>query len=122
MGDLERDTRLVGEKGRYTATLSRDWEIWGPNGGYLAAIALRAAGAEAAIQRPASFTGHFFVGVRPLLGQPITALGMDLGCGCGGFGSIDRVVRFGRRLGVNGDGGCFGGLDQRGQRCLERRC
>jgi acyl-CoA thioesterase-2 len=59
MGDFEQDTRLVGENGRYTATLSRDWEIWGPNGGYLASIALRAAGAEAAIQRPACFAGQF---------------------------------------------------------------
>jgi hypothetical protein len=46
MGDLERDTRLAGGEGRYTATLSRDWEIWGPNGGYLASLALRAAGAQ----------------------------------------------------------------------------
>jgi acyl-CoA thioesterase len=62
MGDLEKDTRLTpvpGREGRYTAELSRDWEIWGPNGGYLAVLALRAAGAEAAIPRPASFAGHF---------------------------------------------------------------
>jgi acyl-CoA thioesterase-2 len=59
MGDLERDTRLAGGEGRYTATLSRDWEIWGPNGGYLATLALRAAGAEARIRRPASFAAQF---------------------------------------------------------------
>jgi acyl-CoA thioesterase-2 len=59
MGDFEVDTRLEGGAGRYTASLSPDWEIWGPNGGYLAAIALRAAGREAGIQRPASFSGHF---------------------------------------------------------------
>jgi acyl-CoA thioesterase len=59
VGDLERDTRLAGADGRYTAELSRDWEIWGPNGGYLAAIALRAAGAVATIRRPASYAGQF---------------------------------------------------------------
>ncbi len=60
MGDLEVDTRLedLGE-GRFRATFSRDWEIWGPNGGYVAAIAMRAAGQVAKVQRPAAFAGHF---------------------------------------------------------------
>lgn len=57
--DLEHDTRLTGAEGRYTLTLSRDWEVWGPNGGYMAAIALRAAGMEARIKRPASISCHF---------------------------------------------------------------
>ena len=65
MGDFERDTHVepVGAGGeltsRYQATLSKDWEIWGPNGGYLASVALRAAGREAQIQRPVAFAGHF---------------------------------------------------------------
>ncbi len=57
--DLEHATRVDGHDGRYVAQLSEDWEIWGPNGGYLAAIALRAAGMVAQIQRPASFYCHF---------------------------------------------------------------
>jgi acyl-CoA thioesterase-2 len=64
MGDFEQDTRVEGVAGRYRATLSEDWRIWGPNGGYLAAIALRAVGREAAIQRPASFHGHFLAVAR----------------------------------------------------------
>ena len=36
--DLEQATRVEGEDGRYVAQLSDAWEIWGPNGGYLAAI------------------------------------------------------------------------------------
>ena len=59
MGDFEVDTRVQGADGRYHATLSEDWRVWGPNGGYVAAIALRAAGMEARIKRPASFSGHY---------------------------------------------------------------
>ena len=54
MGDLGTDTAVEGRDGRYTARLSRDWEIWGPNGGYVASIALRAAGAHSRFDRPAS--------------------------------------------------------------------
>lgn len=62
MGDLSEDTAIQGGDGRYGGRLSRDWEIWGPNGGYLAAFALRAAGAHCGRARPASLVGHF-VGV-----------------------------------------------------------
>jgi acyl-CoA thioesterase len=57
--DLELATRLHSEDGRYGAVLSDQWEIWGPNGGYLAAIALRAAGERAEIRQPRSFYCHF---------------------------------------------------------------
>ena len=57
--DLDHATRVTPENGGYVACLSKDWEIWGPNGGYLATIALRAAGAVAQIKRPASFYCHF---------------------------------------------------------------
>jgi acyl-CoA thioesterase II len=59
MGDFAADTRVDGSEGTYTATLSRDWEIWGPNGGYLAAIALRAAGAGTPLRRPATLACQF---------------------------------------------------------------
>jgi acyl-CoA thioesterase-2 len=59
MGDFEIDTAIEGKAGRYRAVLSEDWDIWGPNGGYLATIALRAAGREAQVQRPSSFSAHF---------------------------------------------------------------
>jgi acyl-CoA thioesterase-2 len=62
MGDFERDTRLTPAPdgdGRYRIALSEDWRIWGPNGGYLASIALRAVGLEAKVPRPASFHAHF---------------------------------------------------------------
>jgi acyl-CoA thioesterase II len=56
---LDEATRLEGDDGRYSIPLSDAWEIWGPSGGYLAAIALRAAGRCAEIPRPASFYCHF---------------------------------------------------------------
>jgi acyl-CoA thioesterase II len=57
--DLGEATCVVGSNGRFSTTLSDQWEIWGPNGGYLAAIALRAAGEMAQIRRPRSFYCHF---------------------------------------------------------------
>ncbi|MDX2170177.1 MAG: thioesterase family protein [Deltaproteobacteria bacterium] len=59
MGDFGEQTAVEGGDGRFTARLSPDWEIWGPNGGYVAAIALRAAGAGTPLRRPASFSAHF---------------------------------------------------------------
>jgi acyl-CoA thioesterase-2 len=56
---LDQATRLAGDGGSYSIELSREWEIWGPNGGYLAALALRAAGLQAEIAQPASFYCHF---------------------------------------------------------------
>jgi acyl-CoA thioesterase II len=57
--DLEQATRVQTANGGHVARLSKEWEIWGPNGGYLAAIALRAAGTVAEIRKPASFYCHF---------------------------------------------------------------
>ena len=60
VGDLASDTAVepCGE-GRYQATLSGDWEIWGPMGGYVAACALRAAGASSEHPRPVAFSCHY---------------------------------------------------------------
>lgn len=62
MADFVADTRVVldpddPDLGR--AELSPEWAVWGPNGGYLAAIALRAALARSRLSRPASFHCHF---------------------------------------------------------------
>ena len=45
--------------GHYVASLSPAWAVWGPNGGYVAALALRAAQAASRLARPASFQAHF---------------------------------------------------------------
>ena len=60
MGDIEVQTAVepLGD-GRFTATVHADWEIWGPCGGYVAALAVRAAGAESPFARPASFFCHY---------------------------------------------------------------
>jgi acyl-CoA thioesterase-2 len=59
VGDFGIDTRVEGAQGKYTAKLSEDWRIWGPNGGYVATVALRAVGMEAAIKRPTSIHVHY---------------------------------------------------------------
>ena len=64
MGNLDHDTHVEGSDGRYRATLSPEWDVWGPNGGYLAVIALRAAGAEAHVRRPAAFAAHYLAVAR----------------------------------------------------------
>jgi acyl-CoA thioesterase len=61
--DLDTATALTGEEGALTATLTDDWQLWGPSGGYTAAIALRAAGRISQLARPTSFFCHF---VRPM--------------------------------------------------------
>ena len=60
MGDLAAQTAVedLGD-GRYRGTLSQDWEIWGPMGGYVAAVALRAAGAATSHPHPAAFSCHY---------------------------------------------------------------
>ncbi|MCX5064933.1 thioesterase family protein [Micromonospora lupini] len=50
--------------GQYRAHLSEDWSVWGPNGGYLAAIALRAAGEEAGTMLPVSLSCQFLAPPR----------------------------------------------------------
>ena len=64
MGNLADDTAVSGDEGHFTADLSRDWEIWGPNGGYVASVALRAAAAHSHFVRPASFHCHFLSSAR----------------------------------------------------------
>ena len=59
MGSLDLDTKLAGSDGRYRVSISPDWAIWGPNGGYMAALALRAAATASRFRRPASFACHF---------------------------------------------------------------
>jgi acyl-CoA thioesterase II len=60
MGKLHEDTRLERRDGKLVAVLSRDWEIWGPNGGYVASIALRAGGMIApAGHRPATISVQY---------------------------------------------------------------
>jgi len=61
MGDLAADTKVEGADGRYSAVLSEDWRIWGPNGGYVSSVALRAAGVATSVvaARPASIAVHF---------------------------------------------------------------
>lgn len=59
MGNLQVDIAIEGGDGEWKAKLSPDWEIWGPNGGYLASIALRAAGAHSGLPRPASLVCHY---------------------------------------------------------------
>ena len=60
VGDLDRDTRITETgDGQFTAILSPEWEIWGPMGGYVAACALRAAGAVSADRQPAAFSCHY---------------------------------------------------------------
>ena len=60
VADFLRDTQVESSApGRYRASLSPEWAVWGPNGGYVAAIALRAAMAASRLPRPASLHCHF---------------------------------------------------------------
>jgi acyl-CoA thioesterase-2 len=57
--DLDEATRVTGGSGRYRGAIDPDWFIWGPNGGYLSGLALRAAVAESRFRRVASYSCVF---------------------------------------------------------------
>jgi acyl-CoA thioesterase-2 len=60
MANLAADTTVEQvDEHRYRAPLNKEWEIWGPMGGYIASYALRAIAQEAALPRPASFSCHY---------------------------------------------------------------
>ncbi|MFD0689949.1 thioesterase family protein [Actinomadura fibrosa] len=65
MADLAGDTQVTGGPGTWSAKVSGEWDLWGPNGGYLATIALRAAGEHAPGLRPASLECHFLRSPAP---------------------------------------------------------
>jgi len=54
----DSETARAGARRCYTGTLSPDWAIWGPNGGYVASLALRAAGLATGRARPVSIVAH----------------------------------------------------------------
>jgi acyl-CoA thioesterase len=60
MSTLEQTTAVlpIGD-GRYRGDISEEWKMWVPVGGYLASIALRAAGAHSSLARPASLSCHY---------------------------------------------------------------
>ena len=58
-GNFEHDTAVEGADGRYRATLSDAWALWGPAGGYVSAVALRAAGAQSRFRKPVSYSCNY---------------------------------------------------------------
>lgn len=52
-------TSVEREGDRYVAAIDPEWFIWGPFGGYLAALAMRAMGAHSAQRRPATFSCQY---------------------------------------------------------------
>lgn len=60
LDDFEQATRLTPlDEGRWSADLPEAWGLWSPAGGYITALALRAAGEASTLPRPASMTCHF---------------------------------------------------------------
>lgn len=101
MGDLGTDTAVEATgDGTFRAELSRDWEIWGPMGGYVASVALRAAGRASPFDRPASLACHYLgvadfgpvdLAVRPLRSAR-TACSTAVSMTQGGKPIIEAVV------------------------------
>ncbi|MBW3667578.1 MAG: thioesterase family protein [Actinobacteria bacterium] len=53
MGHFGDDTAIIQtDEHRFQARLTDEWSIWGPHGGFLATLALRAAGAVTRLDRP----------------------------------------------------------------------
>jgi acyl-CoA thioesterase II len=69
MAGFVRATSVVADGAICAASIDSDWFIWGPFGGYLAALSLRAMAACSAHKRPATFSCQFLNVGRP---GPIT--------------------------------------------------
>jgi acyl-CoA thioesterase len=65
MGDLDADTAVARRDHGYAAHVTDEWSIWGPNGGYVASFALRAALCESRFDRPVSISCSFLSAPRP---------------------------------------------------------
>ena len=66
MAGLIEATAVSATEGGYTVELDAGWDIWGPAGGYIAAIALRAVrGQVAPGHRPVTLTGQFVRVAKP---------------------------------------------------------
>src|SRR5215467_13225583 len=60
MASLEQQTAVERTAdGQYRGVISEDWKMWVPVGGYLTAIALRAAQASSTMARPVSVSCHY---------------------------------------------------------------
>lgn len=60
MTSLEQQTAVEQTAdGKYRGLITEDWKMWVPVGGYLSAIALRAAQASSTMVRPVSVTTHY---------------------------------------------------------------
>jgi len=59
MGTFREATTITGSDGHYEARLDPEWFIWGPFGGYMAAIAVRAMGACSLQPLPATFSCQY---------------------------------------------------------------
>jgi acyl-CoA thioesterase II len=58
--NLDDATKVSGSENRFLATIDPEWCIWGPIGGYIAAIALRSVGLIVAVgHRPVTLTCQF---------------------------------------------------------------
>jgi acyl-CoA thioesterase-2 len=68
MANFAADSAVEGADGRYRAVLHPAWDVWGPFGGYRAAVVMRAIGAESRLPRPATFTCTF---VGPAVSGPV---------------------------------------------------
>lgn len=59
VGNFEQATAIDGGGGEYKGEVDGDWCVWSPAGGYLIAMALRAAGRHSPFGNPLSLACHF---------------------------------------------------------------
>ncbi|HEX6487313.1 MAG TPA: thioesterase family protein [Candidatus Dormibacteraeota bacterium] len=59
MADLDNDTALAGADGTYRAAITEDWRLLAPSGGFLSALALRAAVTASQFKQPVTYYCHY---------------------------------------------------------------